>query len=165
MPVMIEMSVSEALEAEEGDIPDAKLIQQWADKACLGDDQVVASVQIVNSDEMRELNRTWRGKDKPTNVLSFPMELPDEVDLKMLGDVVLCADVINAEAKQQHKPLPAHWAHMVVHGMLHLQGYDHIEDRQADAMEALEIRILNQLGFDNPYIEDLARQAAEQAQQ
>jgi probable rRNA maturation factor len=165
MPVMIEMSVSEALEAEEGDIPDATLIQQWADKACLGDDQVVASVQIVNSDEMRELNRTWRGKDKPTNVLSFPMELPDEVDLKMLGDVVLCADVINAEAKQQHKPLPAHWAHMVVHGMLHLQGYDHIEDRQADAMEALEIRILNQLGFDNPYIEDLARQAAEQAQQ
>jgi probable rRNA maturation factor len=165
MPVTIEMSVSDAVEAEEGDIPDAKLIQQWADKACPGDDQVVTSVQIVSSDEMRELNQSWRGKDKPTNVLSFPMELPDEVELKMLGDVVLCPAVISTEAKQQHKPLLAHWAHMVVHGMLHLQGYDHIDDKQADEMEALEIRILNQLGFDNPYIEDLARQAAEQAQQ
>jgi probable rRNA maturation factor len=93
------------------------------------------------------------------------MELPGEVDLKILGDVVLCADVINAEAKQQHKSSAAHWAHMVVHGMLHLQGYDHVDDDQAEAMEALEIRILNQLGFANPYSENLARQAAEQAQQ
>jgi probable rRNA maturation factor len=165
MPVTTELSVSEAVDPEEGDIPDATLIQQWADHACLCSDEVIVSVQIVSRDEMRELNHTWRGKNKPTNVLSFPMELPGEVDLKILGDVVLCADVINAEAKQQHKPLPAHWAHMVVHGMLHLQGYDHVEDSQAEAMEALEIRILNQLGFDNPYIEDMARQAAEQAQQ
>jgi probable rRNA maturation factor len=165
MPVTIELSVSESLEAEEGDIPDPALIQQWAGNACLCDDSVIASVKIVGNDEMHELNRTWRGKDKPTNVLSFPMELPDEVGLKILGDVVLCADVINAEAKQQHKPLQAHWAHMVIHGMLHLQGYDHIGDKQAEEMEALEIRILDQLGFDNPYLEDPARQAAEQAQQ
>ena len=165
MPVTTELSVSAALDPEEGDIPDATLIQQWADKACLCSDEVVVSVQIVSRDEMRELNHTWRGKDKPTNVLSFPMELPGEVGLKILGDVVLCVDVINAEAKQQHKPLAAHWAHMVVHGMLHLQGYDHVDDGQAEAMEALEIRILNQLGFANPYSENLARQAAEQAQQ
>jgi probable rRNA maturation factor len=165
MPVTTEITVSEAVDTEEGDIPDATLIQQWAEHACACSDEVSVSVQIVSRDEMRELNHTWRGKDKPTNVLSFPMELPDEVDLKILGDVVLCADVINAEAKQQHKPLQAHWAHMVVHGMLHLQGYDHVDDRQAEAMEALEIRILNQLGFENPYIENLARQAAEQAQQ
>lgn len=165
MPVTIEMSASDALESEESDIPDATLIQQWADNACLDNDKVIVSVQVVSNDEMRELNRTWRGKDRPTNVLSFPMELPDEVDLKILGDLVLCADVINTEAEQQHKPVKAHWAHMVVHGMLHLQGYDHIDDEQAEAMEALEIRILNQLGFDNPYLEDKARQAAEQAQQ
>ncbi len=167
MPVTTELSVSEALDPEESDIPDATLIRKWADHACLcGDeDEVIVSMQIVSGDEMRELNHTWRGKDKPTNVLSFPMELPGEVGLKILGDVVLCADVINAEARQQHKPLAAHWAHMIVHGMLHLQGYDHVDDSQAEVMEALEIRILNQLGFANPYNEDLARQAAEQAQQ
>jgi probable rRNA maturation factor len=165
MLVTTELSVSAAFDPEEGDIPEPTLIRQWADKACLCSDEVVVSVQIVSRDEMRELNHTWRGKDKPTNVLSFPMELPGEVDLKILGDVVLCADVINAEAKQQHKSSAAHWAHMVVHGMLHLQGYDHVDDDQAEAMEALEIRILNQLGFANPYSENLARQAAEQAQQ
>ena len=122
MPVSIEMSVSDNLDAEEEDIPDAALVQQWAEKACLCDDQVITSVQIVSKDEMHELNNTWRGKSRPTNVLSFPMQSPDEVDLKILGDLALCADVINTEAIQQHKPALAHWAHMVVHGMLHLQG-------------------------------------------
>jgi len=161
MPVTIEMSVSENLDAEEGDIPDADLVQQWAEKACLCDDRVVTSVQIVSKDEMRELNNTWRGKDRPTNVLSFPMQSPDEVDLKMLGDLALCADVINTEAIQQHKPAQAHWAHMVVHGMLHLQGYDHIDEHQAEEMEALEIRILDQLGFDNPYLENVLEKIAD----
>lgn len=161
MPVSIEMSVSDNLDAEEGDIPDAALVQQWAEKACLCDDQVITSVQIVSKDEMRELNNTWRGKNRPTNVLSFPMQSPDEVDPKILGDLVLCADVINTEARQQHKPDQAHWAHMVVHGMLHLQGYDHIDEHQADEMEALEIRILDQLGFDNPYLENVLEEAAE----
>ena len=161
MPVNIEMSVSENLDAGEGDIPDAALIQQWAEKACLCDDQVVTSVQIVSKDEMRELNNTWRGNSRPTNVLSFPMQSPDEVDLKILGDLALCADVINTEAIQQHKPALAHWAHMVVHGMLHLQGYDHIDEHQAEEMEALEIRILDQLGFDNPYLENVLEKTAE----
>ena len=161
MPVTIEMSVSENLDAEEGDIPDADLVQQWAEKACLCDDRVVTSVQIVSKDEMRELNNTWRGKNRPTNVLSFPMQSPDEVDPKILGDLVLCADVINTEARQQHKPEQAHWAHMVVHGMLHLQGYDHIDEHQAEEMEALEIRILDQLGFDNPYLENVLEKIAD----
>ena len=161
MPVTIEMSVSENLDAEEGDIPDADLVQQWAEKACLCDDRVVTSVQIVSKDEMRELNNTWRGKNRPTNVLSFPMQSPDEVDPKILGDLVLCADVINTEARQQHKPDQAHWAHMVVHGMLHLQGYDHIDEHQAEEMEALEIRILDQLGFDNPYLENVLEKIAD----
>ena len=161
MPVTIEMSVSENLDAEEGDIPDADLVQQWAEKACLCDDRVVTSVQIVSKDEMRELNNTWRGKNRPTNVLSFPMQSPDEVDLKMLGDLALCADVINTEAIEQHKPAQAHWAHMVVHGMLHLQGYDHIDEHQAEEMEALEIRILDQLGFDNPYLENVLEKIAD----
>ena len=161
MPVTIEMSVSETLDAEEGDIPDAALVQQWAEKACLCDDRVITSVQIVSKDEMRELNHTWRGKDRPTNVLSFPMQSPVEVGLKILGDLALCADVINTEARQQHKPVQAHWAHMVVHGMLHLQGYDHIDENQADEMEALEIRILDQLGFDNPYSQNMLEDTAE----
>lgn len=161
MSVTIEMSVSDDLDADEGDIPEAALVQQWAEKACLCDDQVITSVQIVSKDEMRELNNTWRGKNRPTNVLSFPMQSPDEVDPKILGDLVLCADVINTEARQQHKPDQAHWAHMVVHGMLHLQGYDHIDEHQADEMEALEIRILDQLGFDNPYLENVLEEAAE----
>ena len=161
MPVTIEMSVSENLDAEEGDIPDATLVQLWAEKACLCDDQVITSVQIVSNDEMRELNNTWRGKHRPTNVLSFPMQSPEEVDLKILGDLALCADVINAEARRQHKPAQAHWAHMVVHGMLHLQGYDHVDEALADEMEALEIRVLDQLGFDNPYLENVLEETAE----
>ena len=161
MPVTIEMSVSENLDAEEGDIPDSTLVQQWADQACLSDDQVITSVQIVSKDEMRELNSTWRGKNRPTNVLSFPMQSPEEVDLKIIGDLALCADVINTEARQQHKSAQAHWAHMVVHGMLHLQGYDHIDEHQADEMEALEIRILDQLGFDNPYSQNMLEDTAE----
>ena len=81
------------------------------------------------------------------------MQTSYDVELTILGDLVLCAPVINAEARQQHKPVLAHWAHMVVHGMLHLQGYDHVDDRQAEEMEALEIRILEQLGLENPYLE------------
>ncbi len=161
MPVIVEMSVSESLESEDEDIPDTAEVQQWAEQACLCEDRVITSVQVVDNDEMRDLNNTWRGKDRPTNVLSFPMQSPEEIDPKILGDLALCAPVINAEARQQHKPVSAHWAHMVVHGMLHLQGYDHIEDQQAGEMEALEIRILDQLGFDNPYVQPAYPETAE----
>ena len=89
------------------------------------------------------------------------MQSPEEVDLKILGDLALCASVIKDEARRQHKPLQAHWAHMVVHGMLHLQGYDHINEQEADEMEALEIRILDRLGFDNPYLEPAYQRTAD----
>ena len=161
MPVSIEMSVSETLEAEDEDIPDAALVQQWAEQACFSEEPLVTSVQLVSLDEMRELNNTWRGNNRPTNVLSFPMQSPEEVEPRILGDLALCPAVINSEAAQQHKPATAHWAHMIVHGMLHLQGYDHIDESQANEMEALEARILNRLGFDNPYLENTYQQAAE----
>lgn len=161
MPVVVEMSVSENLDAEDEDIPDSAAIQRWAEHACLCDDAVITSVQIVSDEEMRELNSTWRGKDGPTNVLSFPMQSPEEIDPKILGDLALCAAVIKAEAREQHKPVQAHWAHMVVHGMLHLQGYDHIDDLQAEEMEALEVRILDQLGFENPYQDQAELQTTE----
>ncbi|HLV78202.1 MAG TPA: rRNA maturation RNase YbeY, partial [Marinobacter sp.] len=93
----------------------------------------------------------YRGKDKPTNVLSFPFEAPAGITMPLAGDLVICAPVVALEAQQQRKQPVAHWAHMVVHGMLHLQGYDHIEDDDAEAMEALEVRLLSELGFANPY--------------
>ena len=164
MPVVIEMAVSESVEAEEDDIPDAAAIQRWAERACLREEEVITSVQVVSTGEMRELNNTWRGIDRPTNVLSFPMQSPEEIDVVILGDLALCAAVINAEALQQHKTSEAHWAHMLVHGMLHLQGYDHVDDDQAEAMEALEIRILNELGFANPYLDNTRQHRAEQKQ-
>jgi probable rRNA maturation factor len=105
------------------------------------------SVRVVGAAESRKLNRTWRGKDKPTNVLAFPSGLLPEV----LGDLAICAPVVAREAREQGKPPAAHWAHMVVHGVLHLLGYDHENDRDAAAMEAREAKILAQLGMPHPY--------------
>ena len=100
------------------------------------------------------LNKEYRGKDKPTNVLSFPFDdmagLPEE-ETRLLGDLVICAPVVRKEAKKQDKRPKDHWAHMVVHGTLHLLGYDHIEEAEASEMEALEARILEQFGIKNPY--------------
>lgn len=113
------------------------------------------TVRIVDELESQELNHQYRGKDKPTNVLSFPFEvpefLPEGVELRLLGDLIICAQVVEREADEQSKTLNAHWAHMLVHGSLHLLGYDHIEDNDAEEMEALEIEILQKMGFPNPY--------------
>ena len=105
-------------------------------------------------DEGQSLNHTYRGKDYATNVLSFPADLPPELDLPLLGDLVVCAPVVAREATEQHKQLNAHWAHMVIHGCLHLLGYDHIDDAEADEMEALERELLAQLGIADPYLDD-----------
>ena len=162
MPVTVEISISEDLKPGRGstapessdyrdDVPEPALLQTWATAAYLKTAPAIASMQVATSEEIQQLNKQYRDKDKATNVLSFPMQSPEEVGVNLLGDIVLCAAVINSEAKQQSKAENAHWAHMVVHGMLHLQGFDHIRNEEAEEMEQLEIKILNQLGFDNPY--------------
>jgi len=113
-------------------------------------------LRITDAEEIQRLNYEFREINKPTNVLSFPMQavdgmLFDESELMMLGDIALCTTVINDEILRQHKMPEAHWAHMVIHGVLHLQGYDHIEDDDARVMENLESHILQQLGFEDPY--------------
>ena len=134
-------------------LPTEEQIVQWATAAVQPEgDEVEMTVRIVDEAESHELNLTYRGKDRPTNVLSFPFECPDEVELPLLGDLVICRQVVEREAEEQGKPLMAHWAHMVVHGSLHLLGYDHIEDDEAEEMESLETQIMQGLGFDDPYL-------------
>lgn len=137
------------------EVPAEDLMLKWAEAALLNDKEAQASLRIVDAEEIQQLNNDYRDKNKATNVLSFPMELPqeliNEMDVLVLGDLVICAQVVAEESVQQKKTAAEHWAHMIVHGMLHLQGYDHIDDDEAEQMEVLETKILNQLGFDNPY--------------
>jgi probable rRNA maturation factor len=132
-------------------IPSESQVQAWAQLAWQGEDPSEVTVRIVGIEESQALNHQYRGRDYPTNVLSFPFEAPAGITVPLAGDLVICAPVVETEAREQDKTLDAHWAHMVVHGMLHLQGFDHIEDNDAEVMEALEIRLLAQLGFGNPY--------------
>ena len=143
-----------ACEQETG-LPTAEQIEQWATAAVQPQsDEVEMTVRIVDEAESHELNLNYRGKDRPTNVLSFPFECPDEVELPLLGDLVICRQVVEREAQEQDKPVMAHWAHMVVHGSLHLLGYDHIEDDEAEEMESLETQIMTGLGFADPYLSE-----------
>ena len=109
------------------------------------------SVEVVSAPRMRRLNRRYRGKDKPTNVLSFPAAPAPDVRPRPLGDVLICPAVLRREAREQGKSVQAHWAHLVVHGTLHLAGYDHERDADAARMERREIAVLRRLGFANPY--------------
>lgn len=111
------------------------------------------TIRIVSPEESQELNATYRGKDKPTNVLSFPFEQPPGLNLPILGDLAVCHEVVIQEAEDQQKSVENHWAHMIIHGTLHLLGYDHINDLEAEEMESLEVEILNSLGIDDPYID------------
>jgi probable rRNA maturation factor len=138
--------------ASDADIPDEESFRRWA-HAALSEQSSPRelTIRVVDEDEIRELNHTYRGKDYATNVLSFDADLPPELDLPLLGDIVICPAVVSREAHEQGKSLESHWAHMVIHGTLHLQGYDHIEDSDAEVMEALEIAIMQQLGYADPY--------------
>lgn len=109
------------------------------------------SLRIVDGAEMQALNGRFRNKHATTNVLSFPADLPAHLELPLLGDLVICAPVVHREAREQGKAVAAHWHHMLVHGTLHLLGYDHIEDADAELMEALETCVLATLGWPCPY--------------
>ena len=108
----------------------------------------------MDEKESTELNETYRLKSGPTNILSFPVEIPEEIELNLLGDLVICAPVLEKEALEQNKALLNHWAHIVIHGVLHLMGYDHIEDDEAELMEGKEITLLSHLGIKNPYLQE-----------
>lgn len=164
MDIQIASDIPESIEEP----PPSSQLLAWAQAAWQGElsAEPELSLRIVSAAESQQLNNDYRGKNAPTNVLSFPMQM-DEALLamleiqdtgnnefspnNMLGDLAICAEVVEREARQQHKTLEAHWAHMLVHGMLHLQGYDHIENDQAEEMEALETSIMQQLGFADPY--------------
>jgi len=143
-----------ACESEQG-LPVEADFQRWLE-AVLPQFQPESEVTIrlVDEAESRELNHTYRAKDKPTNVLSFPFEAPPGIELPLLGDLIICRQVVEAEATEQEKTLEAHWAHMVIHGSLHLLGYDHIEDDEAEEMESLETEIMLALGYPDPYISE-----------
>ena len=131
-------------------VPEYPSFERWANAACTQPDAEL-SIRIVGLEESAALNETYRHKKGPTNVLSFPCEVPEGVPCPLLGDLVICAPVVEKEALAQKKSSEAHWAHMVVHGSLHLLGHDHEEDAEADRMEARERRVLRALGFDDPY--------------
>jgi len=110
------------------------------------------TIRIVDADESSQLNCAYRNKNKPTNVLSFPFEVPEQIECDLLGDLVICQPVMQKEAIAQNKLELDHWAHLVVHGTLHLLGFDHVSDSEAEEMESLEVEILEQLNIQNPYL-------------
>jgi len=135
--------------------PCQEKIQRWVDAALADlnrDTEIV--VRIVDEQESATLNKQYRHKIGPTNILSFPVEIPEGVELNLLGDLVICAPLLEIEALEQNKPLMNHWAHIIIHGVLHLLGYDHIDNDEAEIMENKEIKILTTLNIENPYIQD-----------
>jgi len=136
---------------EIADLPAEQQFQGWVEAALQSDYQSLEqTIRVVGRDEGADLNRRYRGKPAATNVLAFPYD-GAHLGYDCLGDLVLCAPVVAEEADLQGKPAEAHWAHLVVHGMLHLQGFDHQDDAERERMEALEIKILGRLGYTNPY--------------
>lgn len=146
--------------------PPSSSISDWVKAAITAHNQLTptdnaianaeVSIRFVNTDEMQGLNHQYRDKPKPTNVLSFPADLPEEIAHPLLGDIIICNNVVAQEAIEQQKTTQAHWCHMVVHGTLHLLGYDHIDDEDARQMEGIETKILESLNFPNPYIDTVA---------
>ena len=150
MTIVLDLQI--AVENEQ-DLPTYEDVLLWLNSTLAKfKPQAEVTVRVVDEPESQELNHDYRGKDKPTNVLSFPFEAPPGIDIDLLGDLVICKQVVEREAIEQNKPLISHWAHMVVHGCLHLLGYDHIEDQEAEEMESLETEIMKSMGYSDPYI-------------
>ena len=147
----IEVAVQYAIDWP--DLPDKGKLKLWAETALEGlKENAELTIRIVDEDEGTQLNEQWRKSQGPTNVLSFSHEGELEIAPDLLGDIVVCAPVVTREAKEQNKNIDAHWAHMVIHGILHLNGFDHVEPEDADTMENLEIKILEELNYNNPYL-------------
>ncbi|GGD63424.1 rRNA maturation RNase YbeY [Lacimicrobium alkaliphilum] len=149
MSALLDLQVA----CENEQLPTADHFQLWLDAALDGADHPGAeiTIRLVNRKESQQLNHQYRNRDSSTNVLSFPFEAPAGIQMDLLGDLVICAQVVEQESQQQNKPVMHHWAHMTIHGTLHLLGYDHIDDKDAERMEALEIAILAKLAIDDPY--------------
>lgn len=150
-PTILEVSISYGLPRR--GIPAAISFRRWAAAALDGRiREADLAIRLVDDREGLALNRHYRGKDYPTNVLSFPADLPEGVTLPLLGDLVICAPVVAREAAEQNKRLNAHYAHLTVHGILHLLGWDHEDEREAECMEQLEREILATLDIADPYL-------------
>ena len=151
MPAIHIVNVQYAL--DKTGLPDDEKLTLWANAALENVEPLAElSIRIVDEVEGAQLNEKWSEKSGPTNVLSFPLDVAKEVEPRLLGDIVICAPLISREATEQGKLEDAHWAHMVVHGTLHLLGYDHIERSEMKIMESLEIEILDKLNINNPYV-------------
>ncbi|MBB1268954.1 rRNA maturation RNase YbeY [Shewanella sp. SR44-3] len=150
----LDLNLDLQIAVENNQLPSQADFDTWV-RTALGNtlDTAELTIRLVEIAESQALNLGYRGKDKPTNVLSFPFEAPPGMELPLLGDLVICVAVVEQEALEQNKPLQAHWAHMVIHGCLHLLGYDHIIDQEAEEMESLETQLIEGLGFSNPYKE------------
>ena len=149
-PIHLDVAVNYA--APRAGVPAAVSFRKWVAAALKGRiREADLAIRIVDEREGQALNRHYRGKDYATNVLSFPAELPEGVKLPLLGDRVICAPVVAREAAEQGKPVAAHYAHLTVHGVLHLLGWDHEHDKDAEAMEQLEREVLAELGLPDPY--------------
>ncbi|MGD8907896.1 MAG: rRNA maturation RNase YbeY [Chromatiales bacterium] len=150
----VELEIQHALE-EEDSLPDDESFRRWVEAALAQYPLPVELViRLVDEEESRQLNHAYRGKESSTNVLSFPFEAPPEVPSPLLGDLVICVPVVAREAREQGKTLESHWAHMVIHGLLHLLGYDHQNDEEAQRMESRERELLDQLQYPDPYNEE-----------
>jgi len=152
---MIDVDIQ--LASESSPLPSEEQLTLWAQTALSAfKDEAQLSIRLVDDEESQQLNHEYRGKDKPTNVLSFPFEVPEELQgiediSSLIGDLVICVPVVSREAQEQNKTFEHHFAHMVVHGCLHLLGYDHIKDEEAEIMEDLERQILAKLEIADPY--------------
>lgn len=140
---------------DQSNIPSLEQFTYWATQAVRPEQEnVELTIRIVDEAESHHLNFTYRSKDRPTNVLSFPFEVPEGIELPLLGDLVICRQVVEKEAAEQQISLEAHYAHLTVHGCLHLLGYDHIEDDEAEEMESLETEIMLGMGYQDPYLSE-----------